>query len=161
MLWLWIRALVYMAVVGAGWLVFLPACILSWEDPDTWPALRAWPELAAGLWLFALGAFLAVWAGYHLIVHGGGTPLPFDPPRRLVTGGPYRLVRNPQRIAMLLLVSGEMLMVESAWLWVLLPLTLAYLEAVVGPWEARHLLRQFGPNYKRYAEQVRKWVPGP
>jgi hypothetical protein len=30
-MWLWTRALIYMLVVGAGWLVIVPACILYWE----------------------------------------------------------------------------------------------------------------------------------
>ena len=39
------------------------------------------PYLACTFWAFA--------------IHGDGTPLPIDPPRKLVVEGPYRVVRNP------------------------------------------------------------------
>ena len=158
-MWLWIRALVYMCVVGGGWLVLLPASILYWEQAVSWPLARPWPLVAAGVSLFGFGVLLALWAGYYLIQYGGGTPLPLDPPHRLVTNGPYRFVRNPQGIAMVLMVSGEVLVVESAWLWLLLPLTVAYLEVLVGPLETKQLARNFGSDYERYATQVRKWIP--
>jgi protein-S-isoprenylcysteine O-methyltransferase Ste14 len=159
MQWVWLRALVYMMLVGGGWLVLLPGVILYCESGMAWPALRSWPWLAAGLCSAALGTGLALWAGYHLIQYGHGTPLPLDPPRRLVMSGPYAHVRNPQAIGMMLLVCGEVLAVASAWLWLMLPLTAIYLECLVGPLEARQLARDFGQEYDRYAARVGKWTP--
>lgn len=60
---------------------------------------------------------------------------------------------------MLLMVAGEVVAVRSATLWVLLPLTMAYLELLVGPWEERHLARTFGEEYETYARTVWKWLP--
>ena len=134
-MWLWTRALVYILIVGGGWLIILPTCVLLWEHAGDWPAARSDIWVVSGLVVFVLGAALAIWAGYYLIGYGHGTPLPVDPPRRLVTEGPYRFVRNPQAIAMVLMVLGELLIIESTWLWVMLPLTIAYLEVLVGPIE--------------------------
>ncbi len=85
--------------------------------------------------------------------------MPFAPPRRLVTAGPYRFVRNPQGIAMVLMVAGELLSLESGVLWVMLPLTITYLEALVGPLESRQLAKDFGAQYDAYSAKVRKWIP--
>jgi|SRR5581483_8402189 len=158
---IWLRALAYLAIVGGGWLVALPAGILAWETGRAWPELRPGAFSLAGAGLFASGFGLACWAGFCLIHVGRGTPLPLDPPRRLVTCGPYRRVRNPQGIAMVLMAAGEVLAVRSAWLWVLVPLTVAYLELVVGPWEERQLARDFGAEYIAYRRRVRKWLPVP
>lgn len=158
-MWLWVRAVIYMVLVGGGWLVVLPAGILCWESPGALE-LRPWFCVVAGLGLFGAGVLLALRAGYCLIRYGGGTPLPLDPPRRLVTEGPYRFVRNPQAVAMALMVMGELLVVQSALLWLMLPLTLLYLEALVGPIEARQMTRDFGEAYQAYSARVPKWLPG-
>ncbi len=155
----WSRALVYMLVVGGGWLVILPTGILAAERCGWRPEFRPPPAALAGGALFAAGFGLAGWAGFYLIQYGRGTPLPFDPPRRLVVCGPYSRVRNPQSVAMVLMVGGQVLAVRSSALWVLLPLTVAYLELLVGPWEERQMVREFGPEYECYRRQVRKWLP--
>jgi protein-S-isoprenylcysteine O-methyltransferase Ste14 len=38
---------------------------------------------------------------------------------------------------------------------VLPPLTVAYLEVLVGPWEEHQLARDFGAEYQSYARQVK------
>jgi protein-S-isoprenylcysteine O-methyltransferase Ste14 len=148
-----------MLVVGGGWLIILPLVILFLEHGHLAIQLQRVPLVASGLVIGSLGVGLALVAGYHLIVHGRGTPLPLDPPQQLVTTGPYSYVRNPQAIAMLLMVLGEILVVQSWLLWCLLPLTLLYLEGLVGPWEERQLLRQHGEQYVQYQRQVSKWLP--
>jgi protein-S-isoprenylcysteine O-methyltransferase Ste14 len=156
----WIRALLYLLIAaGGGWLVILPAGLLLLERGTAWPLWNSLAFRAIGVALFTVGFGLASWAGYCLIQIGHGTPLPLDRPRRLVTCGPYHRVRNPQAIAMMRLVAGEVLAIRSAWLWLLLPATLAYLELLVGPWEERQLARDFGTAYTAYVRQVPKWLP--
>lgn len=160
MISIWIRALLYLAIVGGGWLVLLPAAIFLAESGRPLPILRAHPAaIFLGAASFAAGFVLACWAGFCLIQYGRGTPLPLDPPRRLVLRGPYRWVRNPQAIAMVLMVIGEILALRSRFLWLLLPATFAYLEWIVGRWEERQLTRDFGDEYTSYATRVRKWLP--
>jgi len=158
-MWLWIRALVYMLLIAGGWLGILPVCLLYWERAGEGPMFRAGPWVLAGLCFFLLGVWLALWAGYYLIQRGRGTPFPLDPPRHLVTDGPYRFVRNPQAIAMVLLVIGELIAFDSVLVWVMLPLTILYLEVLVGPIEARQLAKDFGSEYQMYATRVSKWFP--
>lgn len=129
----WIRALSYLLAVGGAWLIVLPAGVLIAEQGSSWPHYQPLPVALVGGALFGAGFGLACWAGFCLIQYGRGTPLPLDPPRRLVVCGPYRRLRNPQAVAMVLMVAGQVVAVRSVALWVLLPLTLAYLEFVVGP----------------------------
>jgi protein-S-isoprenylcysteine O-methyltransferase Ste14 len=159
MLWRWARALIYMCIIGLGWLVALPALLLYWQTGQVKPEFRGLPFLGVGFCLFIFGIALALWAGFYLIHIGEGTPFPLDPPRRLVTDGPYRLVRNPQAIAMLLLVTGEAVVVAEPILWLLLPLTWIYLEVIIGPIESKQLARDFGLDYKAYRARVPKWLP--
>jgi len=155
---IWLRAWVYMGVVGGGWLLVLPAALLALEHGRLIVELRGPLALLGGSALLAAGACLALAAGYYLIVHGRGTPLPLDPPIHLVTSGPYAYVRNPQAIGMVVMTAGEIVAVHSRLLWTLLPLTLLYL-ALVGAWEERQLAARHGEQYMQYKRRVRKWLP--
>ncbi len=158
-MFLWVRALTYMLMVGGGWLVAIPATMLYFEQGGIWPAWRPLPLAVLASVAFLTGTTLALLAGYHLVVYGRGTPFPLDPTRRLVTSGPYRFIRNPQGVAMLLTTVAVVLSIRSAILWVLIPLTLIYLEAIVGPLEDKKLHRDFGDEYLEYRKRVRKWIP--
>ena len=46
------------------------------------------------------------------------------------------------------MVGGETLIVNSSLLWMMLPLTLLYLEGVVGPLESKQLARILAKNFK-------------
>ncbi len=154
----WARALAYLAMIGAGWLVALPAALLVAERGRLVVALRPAPFLLAAGVLAAAGLALALGAGYLLVVRGRGTPLPLDPTRALVVAGPYRHVRNPQAIAMVLLSSAEALALDAALPALLPVLTLVYL-ASTARWEERQLTAAFGAPYLHYRRHVRKWLP--
>lgn len=156
---IWARALVYLGVIVGGWLGVLPAVALMLEYRRPRVRLRSAPWAALGGLLGGVALVLGLVSGFHLITRGRGTPLPLDPPHALVTSGPYRVVRNPQAIAMLLAVAGEVAAVRSRFLWIMLPLTVIYLEVLVGPWEERDLAARYGEAYVTYKRRVRKWLP--
>lgn len=156
---LWTRALIYMALVAGGWLVVLPAGLIWLEERRLAVHLRGMPWALLAAMCFLAAAALGLTAGYYLITQGNGTPFPLDPTRDLVTSGPYRWVRNPQGIAMTLAAISEALLVDSHWLWVMVPLTVLYLEVIVGRWEERQLLAQHGDRYRAYRRATRKWAP--
>lgn len=157
---IWIRALIYLLIVSTGWLFVLPVTLVFLEQRSLKVQFRKMPYPFLGAAVFLFGTILGMVSGFYLIAEGQGTPLPLDPPRKLVTIGPYRLVRNPQAIAMTLTVSGEMIAVKSRMICLLLPLTLIYLEILVGPWEEHQLLAAHGEQYLAYKLAVSKWIPG-
>ena len=129
----------------------LVALMLWWSAP--WRA----STLAIGLAMAAVA--LALWVFMH------NPPGNFNirpEPRngaRLVTSGPYRRVRHPMYVALLL---GTAAMAAagsgdgSLWaLWVLLALVLNFKAAL----EERLLEARF-PEYRNYREHTRRFVPG-
>src|SRR5262249_22987777 len=67
----------------------------------------------AGLVVVIVGGAVALWCVLAFATLGRGTPAPFDPPRRLVVRGPYRLVRNPMYLGAAVALLGAALYYES------------------------------------------------
>ena len=114
-----------------------------------------------GLWLILNGLGLAGWCVNLFNVQGRGTPLPLDPPTRFVVSGPYRFVRNPMMLGLLLMLLGEAALYESLAV-LLYDGCLAVLAGLfVVCWEEPDLERRFGADYLAYKHHVPRWVPRP
>jgi protein-S-isoprenylcysteine O-methyltransferase Ste14 len=75
-----------------------------------------------------------------------------------VTGGPFRVTRNPIYIALVLAFAGTGAMTAAGWLILLVPVLLLLLDLGVVRGEERYLARRFGPDYLAYARRVRRWL---
>jgi len=138
--------------------VFLPARVLSWSGIIRPVSIGA--AQVAGLVVGAIGVVLALWCIVTFIAIGRGTPAPFDPPRRLVIVGPYRLVRNPMYIGAGLALAGAALFYES---WALLAYCAAFAVVTllfVVVYEEPTLRATFGEPYVSYCQRVNRWWPG-
>jgi protein-S-isoprenylcysteine O-methyltransferase Ste14 len=142
--------------------VFVPG-LLVWASRGTWLACRpATPEDAAfwaALPALCLGLVLAVATVRLFVRHGDGTPAPWDPPKRLVVRGPYRHVRNPMIVGVLLILLAESLLLQSwllaGWMAFFFLANAAYFPFSEEP----ALERRFGEDYRRYKANVPRWIP--
>jgi protein-S-isoprenylcysteine O-methyltransferase Ste14 len=137
-------ALAVAGALAATWLYplpFVPAAI-----PAGW----------LGAALFALGLVLAGWS--IRTMGRAGTRFETDQPStRIVTGGPYRFVRNPIYIGMFLALIALAIGIDSLWpLVALVPFYLVIRYGVVAREEA-YLQRKFGDSYLAYKARVRRW----
>jgi len=112
-----------------------------------------------GLLVMAVGMALLIWCVRDFYVAGKGTLAPWDPPKKLVVVGLYRLVRNPMYVSVLLLVAG--------WaVWLASPVLAAYAVVLAVGFHLRVLWYeepwldgQFGDDWRRYRAKVRRWWP--
>jgi protein-S-isoprenylcysteine O-methyltransferase Ste14 len=155
---LWARALAYMCLFGTVWFAAIPALLLR-ADGYTEPVLRTAASVAFGAALIVAGCGLCLVAGFYLVTIGQGTPFPLDPTRALVTVGPYAHIRNPQAVGTLLIVLGEIAVLRSRLLVLMLPLSIAYLEGLAARYEHRELQLRHGRRYVAYRNRVPKWLP--
>jgi len=152
-----VRAATYAALFVGLVLVFLPARVLSWSG-ITPPAALGAPQVA-GLVVGAAGGMLALWCVGTFALVGRGTPAPFDPPRRLVVQGPYRVVRNPMYIGAALALAGAALYYQSLPLAAYTALFLLATHIFVVWYEEPTLGRTFGEEYEAYRRRVPRWRP--
>jgi protein-S-isoprenylcysteine O-methyltransferase Ste14 len=90
---------------------------------------------------------------------GKGTPAPFDPPRHLVVGGPYRFLRNPMYVGAAVALTGAALFYESIALALYAGAFLLVTHAFVVWYEEPTLRATFGGEYEGYCRRVRRWWP--
>ena len=119
--------------------------------PDWLNALLVQPLIIAGVVGFT--------AGLEFARRGDGTPLPFDPPTRLVTSGPYAYVRNPMQIAAALGFAGLAMLVEQPLLWLGVVILASYGLGLAGTTEHSDMVRRYGDAWLDYCARVRNWWP--
>jgi protein-S-isoprenylcysteine O-methyltransferase Ste14 len=150
-----IRTLIFTVFVPGFWTVALPYLILPSGARSALRGIRAagWLLIAAGTALYFATAF------WGLAVRGKGTPLPLDPPKRLVVEGPYRVVRNPMYWAVASVMLGEAAVFHSLALteWAMGFFAVAALFVWV--YEEPALQKTFGDEYDAYRRSVPRWLP--
>ncbi|MFF3443982.1 hypothetical protein [Streptosporangium sp. NPDC002721] len=103
------------------------------------------------------GLPLGVAAAREFAVSGRGTPLPYDPPTRLVTTGPYGYVRNPMQVSM----AGAYLVLGTldARFLAAVPVVVAYGAGLAAWHEGEQPAGRFGAGWADYRRAVRPWGP--
>ena len=151
------RALAH-ATLFAGFLLwFVPAAILAMAGSRA-PRDFGLSQVL-GILVGIIGLGLAVSGVLAFATVGQGTPAPFDPPRRLMIRGPYRLIRNPMYLGAGLWVLGLAMFYRSPWLLLYAAVFMAIAHAFVLLHEEPALHRMFGDEYRGYCRRVRRWSP--
>jgi protein-S-isoprenylcysteine O-methyltransferase Ste14 len=113
-----------------------------------------------GIALLVAGGTLALACITVFLTRGQGTPAPFDPPRKFVAVGPYKVVRNPMYIGGFIILLGFGLYEHSPAILLFAPAWLLLTHLFVILYEEPHLRAIFGPSYDAYFRSVRRWLPG-
>lgn len=117
--------------------------------------------LAAAV-LLAAGGALLVWSYTYLILEGEGGPVPpfSSKTRRLVTSGPYSVVRHPSILAKLMGVLGLGLAFNS-WSFTcgIVPMLLAWSMLWNSQRQDKDLVRVFGDEYVDYCRRTPMLFP--
>jgi len=98
--------------------------------------------------------FQSVWAFAYI---GRGTLAPFDETDKLVIVGPYRFVRNPMYVGVLLILIGEAWFFGSFWLLGYAGFMLVAFDIYIIGYEEVRLRSKYGDDYEQYMEDVCRW----
>jgi protein-S-isoprenylcysteine O-methyltransferase Ste14 len=149
------RTLIFTIFIPGFWTVGLPYWLLPRGSRPEGRGAGAlgWLLIAAGAALYFACAF------WGFAIRGRGTPLPLDPPKKLVVIGPYRVVRNPMYWAVAMVMLGEAAVFHSValveWTAVLFAAASLFVLLVEEP----SLKRKFGEEYEAYCRRVPRWLP--
>ncbi len=110
------------------------------------PALRA-------IALAVLAAGIAIW--FWSI----GLVILKVPQKRLITGGPFAVVKHPIYTAVSLLVAPAAGILTNTWLGIALGAVMYVASRIYAPAEERSLSKTFGPDWDEYCRKVKiRWL---
>ncbi len=151
-----IRALVWSSLFLGVILLYIPSQLVSGIGLNR---TLTTPLEITGVVVGTLGAAIALWSIGTFVAIGRGTPAPFDPPRRLVTKGPYRFVRNPMYFGAGFALVGAALVYRSWAIASYVAVLFVVTHCFVVFYEEPTLRRLFGSNYAEYCTRASRWVP--
>ena len=109
--------------------------------------------------MLAIGLLVTGWSIIHFL-KAKGTPVPVNPPPRLVTTGPYAYTRNPMLTGIFIILFGIGLMLGSISLtFIFTPLFI-----LVNIWELKaieepELVKRLGEEYLAYRNKTPMFIP--
>jgi protein-S-isoprenylcysteine O-methyltransferase Ste14 len=141
-------------------LYYVIPLVLSVATEWLFPAQRFLSPLLAACIGAALLALAVAFASSALVTmrRAGTSPVPLTPTSALVTGGPYRVTRNPMYLGLTLGYAGVAIWTQAVWAFVYLPIVILAVRRVVIDREERYLTARFGDAYVDYSRQVRRWI---
>ena len=134
----------------------VPWLVTSWQVGSA-PAYLL-PLRVGGLVVTLVGTGVIV-AEFLRFARAGGSPAPAVPTTQLVVEGPYRHVRNPMYIAVVVGILGQALWFVSLELVVFAAVVAAGMAAFVRWYEEPALSGQHGSSYDAYRARVQAWIP--
>jgi len=130
---------------------------------DKWlPCLHFSPTLWSLVlsWLLIVPGFLIMFWPVIAFFSTRGTPVPFDPPPKLITNGLYAYIRNPMLLGMFIFMLGLGVLFGSlSFIFIFTPLFIVlnvlYLKAI----EEKEMEKKFGREYLEYKKRVPMFIP--
>jgi protein-S-isoprenylcysteine O-methyltransferase Ste14 len=150
-----IRTLIFTVFIPGFWTLMMPYWLLPRGARPAMSGAGAagWLLIAAGIALYLACAF------WGFALRGQGTPLPMDPPKKLVVEGPYRIVRNPMYWSVAFVMMGEAVVFHSVALADLAAVFFLGVNLFVRLFEEPALRQKFGAEYEEDCRQVPRWLP--
>jgi protein-S-isoprenylcysteine O-methyltransferase Ste14 len=115
----------------------------------------------SGIPLLILGTLLHLWTGKILGLWGliGLPEVSARIKGKLVTEGPFSVVRHPTYFAHTLMFAGIFLITEVVAVGIITILDFFFIHVFIIPLEEKELLNRFGEGYRLYRERVPKFFP--
>ena len=147
-------------------IIWLPLAYLVYRHRVSLLQLKAELPLilnVVGIPFFICGTLLHVWTARLLGIWGiiGVPEIYRETEEKLVTEGPFSIVRHPTYLAHTLIFSGVFLITESVVVGIIAVIDFVIVNAVIIPLEEKELLKRFGDDYKLYKERIpSRFFPG-
>jgi len=154
-----LRTTMQVLLSGLTFLFLLPEIVFALRAGRGWSPLLQMPgwQRQLGIQLLLLLAIPGVSAVMEFAQRGNGTPIPYDPPKRLVTSGIYRYCTNPMQLSCALVMLLWAAMLHNPWLVLAAAMSSLYSAGIAGWDERQDLDTCFGQDWRRYRSAVPSW----
>ena len=112
-----------------------------------------------GLIQFLIGLSVHLASIYFFKRIGKGTPVPIEPPKKLVYAGLFKYVRNPMYLAIFADILGGFFIFGHLLLFVYAIVFFTFIHLFVVFVEEPKLKERFGKEYEEYTKSVPRWIP--
>jgi len=149
--------LLFFVLIGPGSvIVYIPFVLLCFFGPHDFFKINTIQYV--GALPIVLGLFVSLWCFHSFLFTGKGTPVPIDPPQKLVKNGLYRFIRNPMYLGILLLLLGEAVLFKSFVLLIYSAIMFCAFQIFIVAFEEPSLHSKFGNEYEKYCNAVPRWI---
>jgi protein-S-isoprenylcysteine O-methyltransferase Ste14 len=153
------RAMFHTLGWGGYMVLVLPACALAYERRGLADLYRAPAGLLDGVLVASVAflLFVGVTATAEFARAGDGTPIPLDPPKRVVMTGPYAFIANPMQV-----ISAAVMLMFAAyarsWSLALVGAMFVVFDTVYATWYNRaHIAHALPEAWRGYRGSVDEW----
>ena len=148
-----------LTIFGLFTALFVIAAIFVDRMLELPPLLPENARLPVSIPMIAVGLAVTAWSAFHFL-KVRGTPVPFNPPPKVVRTGPYRYARNPMLIGVFLFLFGMGFIVNS----VSLVCFFTPLYMLINVWELKkieepELIKRLGTEYIEYRSHTPMFIP--
>ncbi len=150
-----VKTLLYMGTLHGFFTFYYPYQLASADVSFFYPGIIRF--LAIPSWM--IGTLVIIWCSADFIRRGRGTPAHLDPPKRLVTTGLYRHVRNPIYFGALLVQFGYIIWFGSGLIAIYFLLLMLAFHVLIVLIEEPILRNTFSGVYDEYCRHVPRWLP--
>jgi protein-S-isoprenylcysteine O-methyltransferase Ste14 len=155
-----VKTLVIVAIFTAIVIGVIPTTLVKLQRASgDFDALFFPPQVPLGIAALGAGSVLLLWGALMLALHGAGTPLSFDGPRRLVIDGPYAWLRTPMVTGTIVQGAGIGLIHGSILVFLFFAGFALFWNSFVRPGEEHHMQGLWGRDFELYRRSVRCWLP--
>ncbi len=148
-------------LASATWAVLVLPTVFGVLVPIGIVLIDSWrgKGLSIGLVFFVLGTGVVAWCVRDFFVIGQGTLAPWDPPKKLLTSGLYRFVRNPMYVGVILVVVGWSIYFGSPVVGLYSGVMAIVFHLRVMIYEEPTLEKEFPQDWPQYSRHVGRWLP--
>ncbi len=153
-----IKSVLVGLVIGLTLWVILPFTFIILSDYFNLPIINLLPLKIIGVITIIL-ALIPILHSFHLFkIIGNGTPVPIEPPKKLVVAGLYKYTRNPMYLSHIIIFLGEYLIFGRKLQLLYLFLAFTGFNLYLKKMEEPKLIERFGKKFIEYTNKVPRWL---
>ncbi|MFC1561329.1 methyltransferase family protein [Candidatus Latescibacterota bacterium] len=116
-------------------------------------------NFAVSIPILVVGVLLILWCNIHFLM-AKGTPVPLNPPQRLVVSGPYAFTRNPMLTGLFAVLFGIGILISSiSLMFIFTPLFILLNLIELKYIEEPELEKRLGEPYMDYKKRIPMFIP--